>query len=314
MRAAQCILIVETKRENDIPRVLTKTCRSRDSLRAYIQGDRDRFHGQFSWPHLNAAMERNDFPMRGVRLTHGGSEIPADAYRQPLTYRLQKHRLIEELGRGRTLIIDDLDDVAGDALRILAQALAEMFSARVSVTAYATWPGDQGTTIVEATDALVCQIEGTRRWQTCPPRALASIPTFASLLPSKSTCEGDQAEDLAEGDLLYVPGGWTRRAHDVSRPSLHVTFTLHAQSGIDLLSWIANEAHAVLGAQMLSSVGSQEQHEVMLERVRYAVDEFLTVDGLEAFRRTTETDGVKIRLPALGGAPCFRTLSLPSAG
>jgi hypothetical protein len=44
---------------------------------------------------------------------------------------------------------------------------------------------------------------------------------------------------------------------------------------------------AALAAQIVSTVGSQEQHEVMLERVRYAVDEFLTLDGLEAFRRTT---------------------------
>jgi ribosomal protein L16 Arg81 hydroxylase len=270
---------------------------------AYIHGDRDRFNGLFSWPHLNAAIERNCFPMRGVQLMHGGSEIPSDSYRQALTYRLQKHRLIDELGRGRSLVIDDVDDVAGDALRMPAEALAAMFSARVSVTASATWPGDQGTTMIDARDTLVCQIKGTRRWETCPPPSSGS--------DSDRTCESD----LAGGDLLYVPGGWTRRAHDVSQPSLHLTFAIQAQSGIDFLSWIANEVHAVLGAQIISKVGSRELHEVMLERMRYAVDEFLTVDGLEAFRRTSsETDGVKVRLPGLGGAPCFRTLPLPCGG
>jgi hypothetical protein len=184
--------------------------------------------------------------------------------------RLDPDTVYREHARGATIRLSRLERHLSP-LWLLAGELERQLNTDVSVNLYLTPSGAQGfAPHVDLHDALVLQVEGSKRWQvgdTLPPErelpverpVQAHRQLFERRFPladaeesSKVSTSGGPEIRLAAGDLLYLPRGVPHSAATVGEPSLHLTI------GLTGLTWHELLVHAVtrrLGKERLLRTG-----------------------------------------------------------
>lgn len=257
----------------------------------HLPGPKDKFTGLFTWTLLNRILEQYPLQPPRLRLVRAGKEIPVDKYvltgslqRGGKTSTLDSINVLNELRLGATLILNLADELS-EPLRQLCVNFERIFRKRVGANLYAAFRTDHGFELHwDPQDTLIMQIAGRKEWKiyepTCahPVREGGGVPTTPTKPP---VWEGI----LDEGCLFHIPRGWWHVARPVDEPSLHLTITVRSYTGIDLVSWIANQLTTSLiartnlpvwhSADQRREYGKQLREEFIRRWTPTIIDQFL---------------------------------------
>jgi hypothetical protein len=180
------------------------------------------------------------------RRARGEPPVPLEGFRD---------RLLDDPGL-LTAYIADGHPIAGDMLTYISpetartgHALAQMFEAEVWCNLYYTGPsGSPFPAHFDHHEVLLVQCEGEKDWHIYEKRVNRplDVPEMADALAQ--IAEQQRAEAVAgpamtftarPGDVVYIPRG---QFHDAVSPrgrSLHVNFSFHQTSGVDVARTLA---------------------------------------------------------------------------
>ncbi|EQD87827.1 JmjC domain-containing protein [Saccharopolyspora erythraea] len=186
-----------------------------------------------------------------LRCLVGGADLREQDYITPQRIRRgysvpmpDMHQISRYLRDGCTLVLDDLG-AYDPTMEVTCRALQWELNERVQVNAYLT-TGESGGFCLhwDDHDVIVVQVAGAKTWEVRPtsrayPMFRDSDPNLAA--PEKTLWTGT----LNAGDVMLIPRGhWhqaTRATHGDGY-SLHLTFGFTRRTGIDWLTWVADQA------------------------------------------------------------------------
>src|ERR1044072_2357183 len=206
----------------------------------HVKGWLDKFSDLFSWHDVNQILLHHQFDFPRMRLLREGKVVPAESYvkqfpnrRQSgaLRAKLNRGAFVEQVRSGATLVIDDVHEMCRPIMD-LATRLEEFVHERVQVNAYVGWESTRALDLHwDDHDVVASQVLGKKKWS--PYGTTRSYP-LSSESPVPPTGEPCWQGVLEAGDLLYVPRGWWHQVFPLSGPSIHLTFGIYRQKGIDL--------------------------------------------------------------------------------
>lgn len=210
----------------------------------HFTGESARFHPLFDWDNLNVLLETQPFDSTKVRLARHGHSINPTDYTEEIR---RKHNVpyrqivpdcfLREIRCGATLTLDHAEK-AHPPLRHLARRLESELQANVSAHIFASWKPVPGFDLHwDEQDAIVVQIDGRKKWQVFAPTT--PWPSRLAIAENLSPEADPIAEiELTAGDVLYMPHGWWHAVSATDGPSLHITFGVTPDNGIDLMTWL----------------------------------------------------------------------------
>lgn len=151
-------------------------------------------------------------------------------------------RLIES---GVTVVLD-ATDTFDPTMEVACRALQWWAGELVQVNTYLTTKDAAGFELHwDDHDVLVLQLAGDKSWEV--RGASRPVPMFRDATPNTEPSEKIVwAGTLADGDVMHIPRGFwhqaTRAGEDRAGFSLHVTFGFVQRTGVDWVSWLADQA------------------------------------------------------------------------
>ncbi len=223
---------------------------------------------------LDLVMRRNLEPPQ-LRCFQSGVEMNPDDYlttrfgRRGQRIRLaDMNRLADLLDSGLTLVLDGLDTFDA-TLEVACRALQWWSHELVQVNAYLTTRSTAGFPLHwDDHDVIVVQLLGEKTWD---------VRSFSRTDPMYRDAERNSIPSeqsmwkglLRAGDVMHIPRGYwhqATRAEHTGGMSLHVTFGFPKRTGVDWLTWLADQARgAEVFRRDLVRNGS-EQERVAQER------------------------------------------------
>ncbi|GAB2580457.1 JmjC domain-containing protein [Kribbella endophytica] len=256
---------------------------------ALAAGKAGRFSNLLSWPDLNEIVRRQRVSNPRLDLSLDGEVLQPSVYtRQVATARgslaqLDATKLALQLRRGATLVLNSIDQ-EHPPIRSVRQGLEQAFATHVSVNCYVSWGTTHGFDLHwDDHDTVIFQINGRKRWQIHQPTR--EWPLHDDLeQPLRPTTQPAEDLLLTDGDVQYVPRGWWHDVTAVGEPSVHLTFSLLAPTGADVLGWLVHQAkEAALTRQNLPSLESQQEREAYAAALRNALDSHITAEHLKRY-------------------------------
>lgn len=253
--------------------------------------------GLFTWSALNTILElHNPLPPR-LTLSHKGRQIAASQYiRQTSGWRktlIDVTSVESLLSAGATLIVNGIDELH----RPLREALEDLESTLrfpIHANLYAAWAIDEAFPMHwDEQETFIVQVAGRKHWTVHAPTAIAPN---RSMMPPPPPPHGSPDLDvqLQAGQRLYLPKGWWHRVVPMAEPTLHLTITCEAPTGVDLLKWAINR---LAGSESARLPIPQEQSEDYLKLLqRGVVEELSQPDVILAFWQQSAS-ATKPRLP-----------------
>jgi ribosomal protein L16 Arg81 hydroxylase len=239
-------------------------------------GTAGRFAHLVPWEELDRVLRQHRLEFPRLRLALDGEVVPTHEYtemvptrRTGLVPRLRSAPLSEKLRAGATLVLDSVQELF-EEVGELAGGLEHELRERVQVNLYAGWGKTHGFDVHwDDHDALIVQLSGRKRWRLYGVTRPAPLQRDVAL-PQRPESRMP-AEDflLCDGDVLYLPRGqW----HDVSalgEESLHLTIGFNRATGVDLVSWLADQGRAdELFRTDLPRFATEEQRRAHAARLR----------------------------------------------
>ncbi len=154
-------------------------------------------------------------------------------------------RLIEE---GVTVVLD-ATDTFDPTMEVACRALQWWARELVQVNTYLTTKDAAGfEKHWDDHDVIVVQLAGEKSWEVCG--ASRPVPMFRDAEPNTEPSEDIVwSGTMAAGDVMHIPRGFWHQATRTDRTgkdgsgfSLHVTFGIVARTGVDWVSWLADQA------------------------------------------------------------------------
>lgn len=198
---------------------------------------------------LDVVMRRSLAPPQ-VRCVRDGAEVPSREYLSDVTTRRgQVLPMVDPAGLGRvladgaTLVVDGLNRW-DPTMEITCRALQWWAHETCQVNIYLTTQDSSGFALHwDDHDVLVVQLDGRKHWEVRGPSRVA--PLFRDTDPNAEPPEEIVwSGTLCTGDVLHIPRGyWHRasRADEGAGHSLHATFGIQQRTGVDLLTWFADQ-------------------------------------------------------------------------
>lgn len=215
-------------------------------MRVY-PGDEGRFAHLLPWTALNEILRRHRLEAPRLRLAKNGEPVAVEQYttavvprRGPAYRRLDPARLAEQLRAGATLVIDSIDELYGP-IDELTGDFERKLRERAQVNCYVSFGATHGfATHWDDHDVLAIQVHGHKHWRVFGPTR--RHPTRRDVeQPQPPTGELEHDFVLTSGDVLHVPRGWWHDANALEAPSVHLTFGVASATGVDFVTWIADE-------------------------------------------------------------------------
>ncbi|WP_416211097.1 JmjC domain-containing protein [Frankia sp. Cr2] len=199
---------------------------------------------------LDLVMRRNLEPPQ-LRCFQGGVEMNPGDYlttrfgrRGQRTRLADMNRLADLLDSGLTLVLDGLD-MFDATLEVASRALQWWSREMVQVNAYLTTRATAGFPLHwDDHDVIVVQLLGEKTWD---------VRSFSRPAPMYRDAERNSTASeqpvwkglLRAGDVMHIPRGYWHQATRVEHTggmSLHVTFGFPKRTGVDWLTWLADQA------------------------------------------------------------------------
>jgi Cupin superfamily protein len=230
-----------------------------------------------------------------LRVLQNGTDLhPRDYLTQQPTSR--GHRIsmadMPRIGRllehGATLVLDDLAPL-DTTLEVACRALSWWSGEPARLNTYLTTQEASGWGLHwDSHDVLVVQLAGEKSWEVRGSSRVAPMDRDAEPNTEPST-EIVWTGTLSTGQAMHVPRGWWHQATRTgSGPgySLHATFGLTQRTGVDYLTWIADQARA--DAQFrhdLDQYPTADQHQRLAEASAGLLAAHSPAEFLAAHRR-----------------------------
>lgn len=250
----------------------------------YAPGDLPRYTDIFDWDALNNLLQTQRLLPPRLRLVHKGRHIaPYDFQLREPAFLIDSERLHEELRRGATLVIDDVDEVHLP-LKEIAISLVREFQAPVNISAYAGWKRDHGfDPHYDVQENFILQITGRKHWRIWEPTC--SNPLKSKIITNEEPQSGVIWDGILEpGSFLYIPPGWWHVATPMNEPCLHLTVSITPYRGIDLVSWLADRLKETLHVKSyLPEFDSTEETGQYLQSLVREIEKGLSVESYRAF-------------------------------
>lgn len=148
------------------------------------------------------------------------------------------------LGQGATLVLDDLGPLDA-TLEVACRALAWWAGEHARVNAYLTTRAASGWGIHwDSHDVICVQLAGEKNWEVRGTSRPVPMDRDAEPNTEPST-EIVWSGTMRAGDVMHIPRGWWHQATRTGSGdgfSLHATFGLTRRTGVDWLTWIADQA------------------------------------------------------------------------
>lgn len=148
------------------------------------------------------------------------------------------------LDAGVTLVLDGLETF-DPILEVATRALRWWSGELVQTNAYLTTRSAGGFPLHwDDHDVLIVQLAGEKNWDV--RGSTRPAPMYRDAVPNEEVSSQPVWQGvLRAGDVLHIPRGYwhqaTRAAHD-DPVSLHLTFGITRRTGVDWLTWIADQA------------------------------------------------------------------------
>jgi ribosomal protein L16 Arg81 hydroxylase len=221
----------------------------------FVSGTPAKFDSLFSWACLNEILATHRLPHSRLRLVKNGEAIDPSFYQYPSVVPsggvniTDDDRLTAHLRSGASLVLNEAEDLHLP-LRRFATGLQHIFTAHVNINLYAGFKHDPGFLVHwDPQDGFILQVAGTKSWRVWLPSRAWPIKADRDRLEEPKG-EPIWSGDLKAGDLLYIPRGWWHVATPLDQPSLHLTVTTNARSGLDLLRWLVGRVASYDVARM----------------------------------------------------------------
>ncbi|WP_194925791.1 cupin domain-containing protein [Catenulispora pinisilvae] len=275
-----------------------------------------------TWEALNEILASQRLESPRLRLAVGGSALDQGGYTTATTSRrgVRWHRLNtgefnRRLAEGATLVLDAVDEMH-PPIRALAAALEEMFHTSAQANAYASWRPESGfRTHWDDHDTIIVQLDGAKSWRLFGLTRPAPLHLDTEL-PEEPTGEPIDEFVLSAGDVLYVPRGhWHDVAAVPGQRSLHLTFGLGVTTGVDLLTFLADDLRgtALFREDLPILSGPQEQAAYLDMFRKQLIAELERPDLLLRFAAHadgTESARTGLSLPFVDGVPADASLTM----
>jgi len=166
----------------------------------------------------------NDFSV--VKLTQGKQgEWWAGTFPMPT---LNVEQASTATHHGFSLIFNKVDE-RWTNIHVATKQLEHITGNRVGTNLYLTPPISQGfESHFDYMDVFVVQMQGSKHWRIYNPPFIVAPRLDQKFSPTKSDLKNKTYCDIVvkEGDVLYIPSGWTHdaRVKDMLQPSLHLSF------------------------------------------------------------------------------------------
>lgn len=213
-------------------------------------GAEGRFAHLAPWADIDRVLRQHRLEFPRLRLALDGDVVPAHEYtemvptrRTGLVPRLLSGPFAEKLRAGATLVLDSVHELL-DPVGELAAGLEHELRERVQVNLYAGWGKTHGFDVHwDDHDALIVQLSGRKRWRM--HGVTRSAPLQRDVEPPPRP-EGEPVDDflLEDGDVLYLPRGQWHDVSAIGEESLHLTIGFNRATGVDLVSWLADQLRA----------------------------------------------------------------------
>ncbi|CCH33590.1 cupin domain-containing protein [Actinosynnema sp. NPDC047251] len=210
-------------------------------------GRAGRFADLLPWSEVNRVLRQHPLEHPRLRLAQGGEVLPAHTYTEtsdtaPVP-RLSPAAFTEKMRGGATLVMDAVHELF-EPVGELAAALEHELRERVRVNLYAGWGVTHGFDVHwDDHDVIIVQVSGRKRWRLHGSTRPAPLRRDVELPPRPSTEPLDDFV-LEDGDVLYVPRGHWHDVSAVGEESLHLTIGFNRATGVDLVSWLADQLRA----------------------------------------------------------------------
>jgi len=177
-------------------------------------------------------------PQGWLTVVRDGTEVNPAGLRGKAGF-IDAQRLREVWAAGCTILLTNLQRRVPAVSALTRQLEIDLLQHGVALSqpivanAYATPSKSQGfKPHFDMHDVLILQIEGRKRWRLYPPREPYPLE-LRRLSPDELGDPGMEVE-LSPGDLLYIPRGHPHDANSLQGASLHLTFSIHVHTWLDL--------------------------------------------------------------------------------
>jgi ribosomal protein L16 Arg81 hydroxylase len=196
----------------------------------HIPGTPDKFAGLFSASRLEDLLNAIPIPSTAVLVVLEGRTFSVR----------DSSDLKNRITRGATVIVQDINQY-DDSIREMNARLSAELGEPVRINMYFSQAGKRGyNTHYDTHDVFVAQIIGKKRWR------LFDKPLEDPLFVQKYHPTEPPINVLCDcvlkpGDLLYIPRGHWHDATAEDVPSVHLTIGIRSRTGVDFVSWLADE-------------------------------------------------------------------------
>ncbi len=264
--------------------------------------DSARFAGLIDWPALRSVILSGNHPLEEIRVQRETAKVA------PLLYaeqgRIVPAKLDALLHAGVSVIVEAFEQHI-PALDALCRAIGARIGERVLVNAFvSTGPGGALRTHYDEEDALMLQIEGSKRWQVYGPAVADPVKGMTKRAPPGGPPILDKV--LESGDLLFLPAGHWHHCENGPGRSLHLVVAFVPPVALYALRVLVQQlAEDPLFRRPFTRLASDEERSALEAAVKSRLAErlaALSLGPLAAAMRDSEEHSLRAILEGLGGA------------
>lgn len=172
---------------------------------------------------------------------------------QSAAKRLKWQGVLDELGKGSSLILDDFQEHSPEA-RAACSELAKELTIPFYATLFITPPGQQGLHLhIDNKEVFALQLAGQKKWSVY--EQMRPVPAQSKVIMDDLSSQTPRTWTLGQGDCLYIPAGAPHAASAAQgQMSVHLSFVGRPIYWSDLLRQIIDEI--LKGEEFLGTASS----------------------------------------------------------
>ena len=238
-----------------------------------------------------------------VRCYRNGKFVPLEQFsrswmsgRFSLSDLIDMERVFSNLASGATVSLRGVEQYS-EPVDILGRSLERIFGGKVTASAFLSPPNaDQRPAHSDATDGIVLQLIGAKRWTVWAKDVCAGATGTAIEGPLTLDNEPDYPPiidcEVKQGDTLYVPRHFVHRVSATETPSIHLVFNVHTPTWkvlidvlvTDIIEELERDAEFRNSIRQIKNYRRCEHRDILLQMVEKFADS-MTIDRAYAALR-----------------------------
>lgn len=194
----------------------------------------------FSWRDIDTLLSERALN-ENVKIQRDGAVIPRLMYTCNEGKRLDVRAFHDLLCQGVSVMVIGVDRSIPQIAQ-LSVAIERQMGINTHVNAYLSFfKGGAFRPHCDIHDVLIVQVHGDKQWRVWNTQVEYPVE-LADRSKVDANIAPDQVIDMAPGDVLFIPRGEPHSAAVSTKHSVHLTFGLLSETGIDFLKHLRKEA------------------------------------------------------------------------